>query len=304
VEALSLRSSFPQLLELERSRGSVVLGMFAAQTQKGARGSRVGELLDLARWMRRHEQAHSPFLSLRRGMGSLPEALAAALPAGAVHTNAAVEGLVPPTSARGPWRTRLASGAELESEVVIVTTPAHVASRVLPDAALAKELARIPYVSTATVFFALDRARVSHPLNGVGFVVPKGEGRILAATWVNSKWEHRAPDGSVLVRAFLGGARERSLLQTHGDPALAELARTELERVMGPLGPALFTRVFRYTDSNPQPVLGHAGRVARIQAAAGRLPRFALAGAAFDGVGIPDCVRQAKEAATRALDQC
>jgi oxygen-dependent protoporphyrinogen oxidase len=156
-------------------------------------------------------------------------------------------------------------------------------------------------VSTATVFFALDRAKVAHSLHGFGFVVPEGEAKILAGTWVSSKWDDRAPEGGALVRAFVGGARDPDRVAQATDSDLVELARTELERFMGPLGVPRFHRVFRYEQANPQPVVGHAARLERLRKAVDATPGLAFAGASYEGVGIPDCVRQARAAAERVL---
>jgi oxygen-dependent protoporphyrinogen oxidase len=232
-------------------------------------------------------------------MGELVDALGRALPGGSVRTGARVTELG--LRASGGWAVSTASGERFLADAVIVATPAHVAAELAPGAALRAELLEIPYLSTATVFFALDRARVAHSLKGFGFIVPAGAAKILASTWVSSKWEGRAPEGQVLVRAFVGGARDLDRVEGSFDEELVALARGELERFMGPLGEPRFTRVNRYVRSNPQPLVGHGGRVERIRALASAFPGLHLAGAAYDGVGIPDCVRQARAAAHAAL---
>jgi len=182
---------------------------------------------------------------------------------------------------------------------VVLTLPANAAARLLSKGRLRDELAQIQYASTAAVFFALDRTRVHDPLAGSGFIVPPGEGEILAATWVSSKWDGRAPEGSVLLRAFIGESRGAPNLESASDAELAAFARAGLERLMGPLGPARFERVFRYVRNRPQPSVGHKARLRRIEGELEFLPGLYVAGAAYDGVGIPDCVRQARAAAER-----
>lgn len=300
IAELSVRATFPQLVELERAHGSLVRGFFAAQKKNGARGS----LREALSWMRRGEEAPpSPFLSLRRGMGALTDAIVARLPRGTVRTSAAVERLEREPSGR--WRVVLVTGETLAADAVLLATPAHVAARLVPDPEAASELAGIPYVSTATVFFGFSREQVAHPLDGVGFIAPKGEGALIAGTWVSSKWDGRAPEGRVLVRAFLGGRRSVVDVAQTSDEELAATAHRELERLMGPLGEPELTRVFRYVDANPQPLVGHGARLARIERRLGALPGLYLAGAAYDGVGIPDCIRQGRAAADRILrDRC
>jgi oxygen-dependent protoporphyrinogen oxidase len=184
------------------------------------------------------------------------------------------------------------------ADAVILATPAHVAARLVPDGEIARELSRIEYVSTATVFFGLDKAQVASDLKGFGFIVPPGEGEILAGTWVSSKWRGRARDGTALVRAFVGGARDPERVRASSDAELTTFAKGELERLMGSLGAPRFSRVYRYEDASPQPRVGHGALLERVRArAATSLPGLHLVGSAYDGVGIPDCVRQARGAA-------
>jgi oxygen-dependent protoporphyrinogen oxidase len=148
------------------------------------------------------------------------------------------------------------------------------------------------------VFFGFDRQNVRHSLDGFGFIVPPGEGGVLAGTWVSSKWSGRAPPGTVLVRAFVGGARDPDRVASSTDEELLAFAKAELERLMGPMRNPRLARVYRYENANPQPLVGHLDVVRGLRArCAARLPGLFLAGAAYDGVGIPDCVRQARAAA-------
>lgn len=306
VGNLSIWSTFPQLAELETQHKSVILGMLLSQRaqQSGERAS-LGQLSpqEIVKWLMRAEAtAPSPFYSLRDGMESLIQALAATLAPGNLHVGTSVNSLEVTRDRR--WRLQVRGGEACEVDAVLLATPAHVAAKLLSLDELKTDLASIPYVSTAVVFFALDRARVEHSLDGVGFIAPKGEAKILAGTWVSSKWEHRAPPGTALVRAFLGGARGDVDVRTASGEELQRLAFSEMERLMGPLGTPLFSRIFRYVDSNPQPVVGHRLRLARIQGAIARMgARLELAGAAYDGVGIPDCIRQARSSAERLAEE-
>jgi oxygen-dependent protoporphyrinogen oxidase len=279
IGELSIRSTFPQLVELLERRGSLIRGF-----------------LDMTKG--RNGEAPSPFVSLERGMGRLIDALAESLPSGSARTGRKVERIEP---AGERLSVILDHDERIDARAVVLATPAHVAARVIPDDAASRELGEIPYLSTATVFFALDQDKVRHSLDATGFVARKGEARIIASTWVSSKWSHRAPDGRVLLRAFLGGARAKVDVKRASDEDLVTIAREELERVMGPLGPASFTRVFRYIDANPQPVVGHAARIERVRGRLKELRGLYLAGAAYDGVGIPDCIRQARAAVEQLL---
>jgi oxygen-dependent protoporphyrinogen oxidase len=293
---LSIRATFPQLVELEERHGSLLRGLLAAEWARRSQGQKQVRLVDVYKWLRRagEAQAPSPFLSFENGMQTLVDALRRSLPQDGIRVRANV------AAVRAVSTGGFVVEVERESiaaDAVVIAAPAHAASALLGSSAAASDLGAIRYESTATIFFALDRSRVAHSLEGFGFIVPPGEGGLLAGTWVSSKWRHRAPEGGVLVRAFVGGARDprRALDATDGE--LVTFARTELERLMGPLGKMRFARVYRYRQASPQPVLGHLGRVARIRACASETPGLYVAGAAYDGVGIPDCVRQAKAAA-------
>jgi len=188
----------------------------------------------------------------------------------------------------------------MHADDVIVTAPAHAAASMLrSDAALARALGELRYVSTATIFFGLARKAVAHKLDATGFLVPRSLGRpLLAATWVSSKWPNRAPEGCVLMRAFFGGAADEDVLD-RSDADLATLAREELQRFMGKIGEPRLVRVHRFVRASPQPAIGH---LARMRAIATKLPEgLFLAGNGYDGTGIPDCIKQAEHAARAVL---
>jgi oxygen-dependent protoporphyrinogen oxidase len=289
VDALSLRATFPQLLEMEREHRSLIRGAIA---QKAARAAPPGK------------PAPSMFYSLLGGMGELVDALgrAVAEAGGTVRSGAEVEAIG--TGGDGDERARLrvqvrGDAESIPADDVILCTPAFVAAAALDglDRELAAVLLQIPYVSTATVIAGYARVDVPHPLDASGLIIPKGEKRgALAATFVTSKWVGRAPADMALIRIFVGGHRDPHAL-TQTDEELCALARRELDALLGVRARPHFARVFRYDRANAQPVIGHPERVKRIRSLAAAHPGLRLAGAAFDGVGIPDCVRQADEAA-------
>lgn len=311
IEELSIQSTFPQLVELEKKQGSLIRALFAAERARAAQAQGKAEprsddpfdpveLWSLFRWLRREAKTvPSPFMSLKSGMGTLIATLTQRLPASALQLGRSLEQLQPGSDGR--WLARFAGDSVQAYDRVLLCMPAHAAAKVLAQHPLARELEAVPYVSTATVFFALGAEPKQCPLDGSGFIVPRQEGRVLASTWVSAKWGERAPAGAGLLRAFLGGAREPELVESASDDDLLAIARDELTRFMGPLDPVLFTRVFRWQRSNPQPIVGHAARLRRIQRHLVGMPGLYLAGSAYDGVGIPDCIRQGRAAATAAL---
>jgi oxygen-dependent protoporphyrinogen oxidase len=169
------------------------------------------------------------------------------------------------------------------------------------DAALALQLRAIPYASSVVINVAYRRDQVAHPLDGFGAVVPVSEGfSILAVSFLSVKFPGRAPAGSVLLRVFVGGATQPELSE-RDDEALKTMVRAELYSLLGASGEPLLIDVSRHPRAMPQYTLGHLERVAAIRALAARHPRLILTGNAFDGVGIPDCIRNAQAAADQAL---
>ncbi len=294
VDSLSLRATFPQLLDLERKHRSLIRGAVA---QRAARKDQKGR------------PPPSLFTSLLGGMGELVDALAAAIKKGGgeLRTSAGVASIhagALPGGKAAPFRLELQGGGEpLLADDVVLTTPAHAAATALDsyDRDLAARLRQVPYVSSAVVVFGFTRADVPHALDASGLIIPKGEKRrALAATFISSKWAGRAPSDAALLRVFLGGHRDPgALAQT--DDELIQIARDELGALLGLRAKPTLARVYRYDRANAQPVIGHLDRVEKMRSLAAEHPGLHLAGAAFDGVGIPDCVRQATEVADRIL---
>ncbi len=289
AEELSIRAAFPQLVAMEREHGSLVRGMrAAARARAGGKGPSGG------------------FLSLKGGMGELIAALVARLEAGgvAVRTGVAVRAL---TRSGGGWQLDLEGGGAIAADRVLVCVPPPVAASLLAplDAPSARDLGSIECGSSTIAFLGYRRAHVAHPLDGVGFVVPRNMKRpSLAGTWVSSKWSGRAPPGHVLLRVFLGGPSNvgGAGALAEDDEGVASLARGELKALMGIDAAPVVTRVFRFEKSSPMMRVGHLALVARIRASlATTAPGLQLAGGGYEGVGIPDCIRQGEDAARAAL---
>ena len=185
---------------------------------------------------------------------------------------------------------------------VILCVPAFAAAHLLRglDTTLAGLCDAIPYASTATVAFGFTRDQVPHPMRGSGYVVPRAEHTsLLAATWVTSKWPGRAPEGHVLLRGFLGGGRDPHRLE-RSDEELIAAAREELTETMAITGEPLLSRLFRWTRQSPQHEVGHLARVAAIERRVASVPGLFLAGSGFRAIGIPDCIADGRDTATRA----
>jgi oxygen-dependent protoporphyrinogen oxidase len=284
---LSVRAAFPQFIAMERAHGSLVRGTLAAQrarTSAAPNGLGAGA-----------------FRSLAGGIEALALAVADHVRKGGATLRIAT-GVDAVVRAGGTWRVDLDGGDQIVADAVILAVPARAAASLVrgTDAGAATELEAIPFGSTATVFLGYRRADVAHPLDGVGFVVPRSLGRpILASTWVSSKWTGRAPEGHVLLRAFF------SLTQgpARSDDELVRLARDELRTLMGLDATPVLTRVFRFDRASPQMRVGHLARIRELKERLSRVaPGLRLAGGGYEGIGIPDSVRQGRDAARAVVE--
>jgi oxygen-dependent protoporphyrinogen oxidase len=290
---LSLKATLPQFLAMEREHGSLIL---AARRAARGRGS-----LDME--AQASGARYGLFITLADGMDTLPRALAAALPPDCIHTETAVR-RISRNAPVSPWLVELLDGPPIEADSVVLATEAHAAARLLDsaDPALALQLRAIPYASSIIVNIAYHRDQITHPLDGFGAVVPAIEGRpILAVAFLSVKFPNRAPAGSVLLRAFIGGATRTDQLDLDDD-ALSALVQRELGELIGASGEPLFARIGRHPRSMPQYNLGHLERVASIRRHLSKHGGLYLTGIAYDGVGIPDCVHAAELTADALLD--
>jgi len=283
-EKLSLAATMPRFLEMEQARGSVIKGMLREKRQSPAQRAESG-----ARW--------SLFLSLAGGMQELVDAIAARLPEGCVRTHTRVTD-VSWDAASQTW-TIVADGGAVDVGGVIMAAPAYAAGglirRVAPE--IARELDGIPYTSTATVSLAYRQADIPRELGGFGMIVPAIEKRkILACTFSSVKYAGRAPAGSVLLRAFTGGALQPEFFD-QDDASMEKNARSELSELLGIAAEPVFTRVHRHPRAMPQYPVGHLASMRRIEQELEKLPSLRLAGNAYYGVGIADCVHSGEKAA-------
>ena len=289
-DRLSLLATFPQLRAAEVGHGGLIRGVVAARSA-AASAQRPGPA----------------FVTPRRGLDHLVEALADRLRAGGaeLRTGVAVRGVAARVGAgEADGATLLLDdGGRLEADAVVVATPAFVAGDLLAglEAGLAADLRAIPHASSAIVTLAYRREAVARPLDAHGYLVPRAEASpILACTWSSEKWAGRAPAGWALLRVFVGRFGQEALFCQSDDELLA-LARAEVGRRLGATGEPGLARVRRWPQGMPQYLVGHGERVARIKAAAGRFPWLALAGNAYRGVGIPDCIASGEAAAEAVL---
>ncbi|HVJ93936.1 MAG TPA: protoporphyrinogen oxidase [Labilithrix sp.] len=287
--SLSVRACIPQLVEAEREHGSIVRAMRALKTKRRSQAP-AGEI------------EPSAFTSLKRGVGDLVLNVAHKLRDAEVFTSRSAQKVdrLPEGDPRGRWVVET-SGGPLYADEVVLAVPARVVGPLIRgfDPELASMCGDITYASAATIFLAYRKFDVRHPLDAVGFLVPRSENRpILACTFVSSKWDHRAPAGQILMRVFVGGSGNESMVH-RDDDALVRIAREQLLDLMKIERPPMFTKVFRFMNSSPQPSVGHLPRVRRLLARAASHPGLHMGGNGYIGTGIPDAIRQGEEIAAR-----
>lgn len=278
-ERLSMRALFPRLLEMDARHGGLLRGFREGDSEPARRVS--------------------PFRSFVGGLSVLVDALVARLPGSALHPGVRVRTL----TGGPPYRLDLATGDTVTTDAVILAVPPHSAAQLLSslDPTLAGFLRAVRHSSSVTVVLAYPRGAVEHPLHGVGFVVPRAEARyrLLAATWISSKWPGRAPADHVLLRGFFGGERDPHAIEAT-DEALVARAHEELASLLRIEGSPLFKQVFRWPRANPQLEIGHLDRLAAFERELRRWPGLFLAGAGYRGVGIADCIADGRAAARQA----
>jgi protoporphyrinogen/coproporphyrinogen III oxidase len=243
------------------------------------------------------------FMTLRGGLQRLVDALAGELDPASVRSSRPVVALERADGGGARYRVRTTDGAALAADAVILATPSDVSSQLVEplDRELAAELGTIRYVSTAVVSLGFRSAADLPALNGFGFIVPKTEGRrITACTWTSTKFDGRAPAGHQLLRAFVGGPGREALAE-QDDQALTTMVRQELGEIMGLRAEPQMMRVDRWIKANPQYDLHHLDRVVAMRNRAESHGHVFLAGCAYDGVGVPDCIRQGQAAAGQAI---
>ncbi len=285
-DKLSLAATMPRFLEMERSQRSVIYAMWSARRRRDAGSG--------ARW--------SLFVTLADGMQELVDTIARRLPEGCVRLNAPVRALHRDENKRS-WRATIEGHAPLESEAVILATPAHRTAEIIESLAssTASELRQIPYASTATVTLAYKSEDFPLAPDSFGFVVPALEGRkIIACTFSSLKYPGRGPEDKILLRAFVGGSLQPENFNDN-DAAMIKHTRDELAALLNVEAEPLLSRVYRHPYSMPQYHTGHLDRVERIEGELDRFSTLAIAGSAYRGVGISDCVRSGEAAAEKVV---
>lgn len=283
ASSLSVRAVLPKFVEMEENYGSLCKAMLAGRKKMAAMQKAKG-------------YAPKPlFSSLKGGMQQLIDALVPRLTQEFIRLNTSIQSLRPKENG---WELITPQGVE-HYDGVIFATPARIASTMLAatDKQLSEDLGQVQYSSsiTCTLGYKRDDLKMCKP--GFGFLVPRSEGtRMLAGTYVHTKFPFRAPDDKALVRCFLGGAKDQGILQKSDEEVLS-IVRSELKQITGLSAEPWFVKIYRWDRAMAQYTPGHLERIARIGETLSNIRTLAIAGNFYKGIGVPDCVRTGKDAA-------
>lgn len=283
VDTLSASAVLPQLVAIEGKYGNLWRGLAHARAQMKSRSA-----------------SQPLFMTLRNGLGEMIDRLQQSLRFTQVELGREVRAIKRDGQA---YHVEHVAGVA-EAGAVIVATPAHAAARLLEslDAGLAGQLSSIRYHSSVIVALGYDRRQFGRGLEGFGFVVPRTEKRSMTAcTWVSTKFPFRSGPEGILLRCFLGGSRNRGLLERSDDQIVTDTLR-ELEEIMQLRATPAFVRVYRWENRMPQYDVGHMARLEAIASALRNHPSLCLAGNGYRGIGIPDCIQSGATAAAAVME--
>lgn len=291
---LSLKAVFPYLRELELEHGGLLKGALALRKKRKVRTS--GEISP------RTPGSRSIFLSPLTGLAEIVEALTDQLKSAGVELRLHSKVRKVYRDGNG-YDILLTDGESMAGDGIILATPSYITAGFIDDFApeLAAELSAMEYVSTATVTLAYREVDLPRSLDGYGYVIPRRENRkALACTWTSTKFPHRSPDGFALLRIFIGRAGQEAEIDWDEESLLA-IAREELNLTLGITAEPLLHRIYPWDKAMPQYNLGHPERLERINRCLAAYPGLALAGNAYHGIGIPDCIHSGEMAARKIL---
>lgn len=292
-KTLSMAATMPQFVNMERGSGGLIRGHLRARRQDAAAASR-----------RASGARYDQFVAPRLGMSAWIAGIAAQLPAQCVRLRAPVRRLSVPADGQG-WIVET-STESMAFDAVICALPAASTARLLePLLPAAAALVRsIPYASSAVAAMVVNRRDVSGRTDGFGLIIPRKERRrALAISYTSNKYPGRVPKDQLLLRIFLGGALRPEVVD-RSDEALLEMATVELRDLLGWRGKrANWQAIMRWREAMPQYLVGHVDRMRELQQQLAAVPNLKLCGAAYDGVGIPQCARGGRRAAEELLNQ-
>ncbi len=287
VDHVSMQSMFPQFYQLEKEYRSLLIGM--KKTGKGiyAMVETPGEI---------------HYESFENGLETLIEALEEALTDVTIIKGMKVDSIENQNDHTN--QLFLNDGSSLQADKVIVTTPFNVAKKIFQDSEVMPHLPKMNYATIATVTMAFEKGQMKKYTDALNFFVSRNSDfAITSCTWSNRKWDSVAPEGHELLRVYIGRVGDESIVEL-SDSEIEKIVLQDLQRAVGLDAPPIFTVVARWKESMPQYTIGHEARLVTMRNQFYKeFPNVILAGSSYQGISMPDCVAQGKEAAKRVWDQ-
>lgn len=294
-ENISVKSCWPRALQWEKEYGSLIRAMLARRRmrKRAARGQSTPEQKKL-----------SVFMTFKDGMQELTDTLLKNLEGTSFLTGSKVVSLEFNTGEKR-YVLLFADGTKITADTcILATAPSYATAEIVKsmDTGLADILMRIPYVSSATISLAYKKEGFPHPLRGFGVLVARSEKtQVKAISWSSTKFKQRAPEGHLLIRAFVGGAEDETMVYQK-DEQLLKVVKEDLKKMMGINVEPVLTKIYRWPSSMVQYTLGHEKRVRFIEERVKQYPGLYLIGNAYRGSGISDCINNATQTAEKVVE--
>lgn len=290
-ETLSLRACFPKIYNLEKNYGGLIKGMIRLQKERKKKG--VSDKVEAG--------PGGTLTSFHNGMGELVDALKDSLKE-RVRTGLRVVSI----DRRGSgYVLFMSDGSHIESDIVVLALPAYSTAEILKniDKRLSNTISEIPYPSVSVVCFGYRKEKIEASLDGFGFLIPSREKRkILGTLWDSSIFPNRAPEGYVLLRSMVGGARASDLAM-ESDSRLADIVKKEIADIMNVDAEPDFIRIYRHEMAIPQYTIGHLGRLKNIDALLLKFKNLYLTGNAYRGIGVNDCIENSYSLSEKIIEE-
>jgi len=289
-ENISLKSCWPRGLQLEKEYGSLIRGMLARRKKRKRGVSTLGQ------------KKLPVFLTFQKGMAELTKTLEKNLRNVKFLTGVKVRNLK--IDPGGQFTIIFDNGGSLETDIcILATAPSYATAEIVRNIApgLADMLLRIPYVSSATISLGYKKEGFPHSLNGFGVLVARQEKKqVKAISWSSTKFNNRAPQGYVLIRAFVGGAEDETMVYQN-DEEILKVVKEDLKQIMGVNVEPVLSKIYRWPNSMVQYTLGHEKKIKFIEEKIKQYPGLYLTGNAYRGIGISDCIYNATQTAEEVL---
>jgi protoporphyrinogen/coproporphyrinogen III oxidase len=291
IDHLSLMSTFPQFYQVEQKYRSLIIGMKKSAPPQSKKPTESGG----------KKEKKGVFLTFKAGLQSFAEAIEAKLEPESILKGHRVKQV---TKQDHGYELFLNNGETINADFVVVATPHKVTQAMFSQYAFFDPFKSVPSTSVANVALAFPEEAIKKDIDGTGFVVSRNSDyTITACTWTHKKWEHSTPKGKVLLRCYVGRAGDETVVDL-SDDQIIKIVLTDLKKTMDITMDPEFAVISRWNESMPQYTVGHKQRLQAIKnQMTEELPGVFLAGASYEGIGVPDCIDQGEEAVKQILKQ-